>query len=117
MSDYITRKDYPEIHALLRYINPRLKKHKAVICTTDSVTPIGTYWDGGSINDYVAFNIDTKTSSAVPAPTAPIQFGGGKPKAYALTDNVIVVKFGTFCGRTAAPTIYATPNALTALKY
>ena len=79
------------------------------------MTPNNTYYDGGSISWYSSVNLITGEREQIDAPTAPPQFGGGKAQPFKLSDNIIVVQFGMFRGKTAAPHIYATETALKTL--
>ena len=100
----IKLKDYPEFRDVVRAVSPGYRKHGALLTHTDTVTPNGTYWDGGTISHYYCF--DHGRVYPVPAPTAPPQFGGGKPEAFKIPPGAFVVSVGTFCGKPATAHIY-----------
>jgi len=117
MSTNIKRKAYPKIDAIIKRVNNRNRKQSATVYEQDSLTPNGTYWDGGSIAGYVCASIAGFSYHPISAPTAPSQFGGGDAKEFTITDDVIVIRFGVLQGRTLSPSIYGTKAGLAKLGF
>ena len=104
------RKDLPGIDTLLKRVAPKNRKHSVTIITTNGVTPHDTCWDGGTRYSYLSCTLDGRNVSSVPAPTAPPQFGGAVAREFAIVPGRAVVKLGTFCGKTATPTVFVHPD-------
>ena len=107
----VTLKDYPELLNAVRAVAPRYRKHKAIVsdCGT-TYTAHGSYWDSGSRES--AFTVNQYGQvSAIPAPTAPPQFGGGEPITVDIPENGYIVVVGTFRGKTATAKIYIGPQS------
>ena len=103
------RKDIPGIDTMLKRVAPKNRKRSVIVVSAESVTPNDTTWDGGTRYSYHACLLDGRQVSYVPAPTAPAHFGGGEAVAFAIEPGHAVVKLGTFCGKTATPTVYIHP--------
>lgn len=106
-------KDYPILADALKRAIRDYRKQSAIIIKANSVTPHGTYWDGGSRSSYMAFTLFGKPVEYVPAPNAPAQFGGTEPAPYPIADHVMVLETGVFRGKPSTVTIYLrSPAAL-----
>lgn len=82
----------------------------------------GTFWDGGSRYGWTAVTIKPASDfgctdpapsvvverNGIACPTDPPQHGGGPAPLVDLVDGLVLVKMGTFNGRTAVPSFYAT---------
>lgn len=97
--------DYPEIRDIILAAFPHYRKKTASIETRERVSIHGTYWDGGSRNEYAAVNLVTLRSQGAPAEN-PVQFGGAGTKVATLPENVAIVEAGTFCGKQASARVF-----------
>lgn len=108
-------KDHPALSAFLRRAFPSYRKHKAIIRPSQSVTLSGGYWDGGSRSSYFGATL-AGTEVPLRYNTAPAQFNGGAPDRSVLLDSdLVVLEAGTFCGKPATVTLFATPETLSKL--
>lgn len=103
MSNIITLKDNPQMARIVKMVAPNYRKHKAILREADSFTNNGTFWDGSSRSSH--WLVTGHSVRAVPGPTAPGQFGGGKPVTIKLPVGSFVVTLGTFRGKTATASI------------
>ena len=103
----IKLKDYPALKATIKKAFPGYKKHTAILFEAKSVEPIGTCWDGGSRASYYHIDLYGNHLDSIPAPSAPPQFGGGKPVAFPIDSKSMVCELGTFCGKPATICINA----------
>lgn len=102
-------KAHPELIRIIRAADPSYRKHDCILHPTETVTLSGTYWSGGSRSTYTAVNIATGMSSGAPQYNPP-QFGGPQSDPQvSVPEGIAIVKTGTFCGKTAAATIYLNP--------
>lgn len=75
MFNIVNLKDHPEVLRIIRFADPKYRKHKGIVAVAKEVELDGTYWDGGSRSSYTAVNMETgvcKTAQGY----APPQFGG-----------------------------------------
>ncbi len=103
------RADVPGIDTMLKRVAPKNRKRSVLVIVSATVTPNDTCWDGGTRYSYHACLLDGRQVTHVPAPTAPAHFGGGEAQAFTIKPGNAVVKLGTFCGKTASPTVYVHP--------
>lgn len=104
----ITLKNHP---ALQRIVRDLCRKQKAYVYFRNEVTLSGTYWDGGSISNYLLVDIKTGNSLQLPGHNPP-QFGGPMTApTRKIDDGCVIVKLGTFCGKPATPSIYIPDNS------
>lgn len=79
---------------------------KIKIRVTDSVSLMGTYWDGGSRSTYSGLNLASMESVSLPQFNPP-QFGGpSSPPEVPLIENLAIVEHSIFCGKDTGLTIY-----------
>ena len=102
----LTLKDYPTLAKAIKKAMPRYRKHKVSVVQANRITPYGGYWDGGSIDYWNAYSLYGEFLCHVPTPSAPPQFGGGKPQPFDIPDHMMVIKSGVFCGKPSYLTIY-----------
>jgi len=102
----IERNERPELWAILKRALPDYRKRSFALVLTDSVTPLGTSWDGGSRSFYVVCNPDG--SNPRPAKLGPNTGwpNFATPEPTAVTREQIVIQGGTFRGKTAPATLY-----------
>lgn len=106
----IDLKNYLEVLRVIRAVDQSYRKHKAIVLAYHRIEMNDTYWSGGSRFSYHAVNLRTfQVGSA--AQHAPPQFGGKTP-VVDIPEGVVIVKVGTFCGKTAAATVYVNPDNL-----
>ena len=96
----IELKDYPEIKAVILAAFPGYRKKQAGIESRESFSMHGTYWDGGSRNEYAAVDLVSMRSKGAPQ-YPPTQFGGPGTQTMDIPLNVAIVEAGTFCGKPA----------------
>lgn len=109
MTQIINLSEHPEVLRIIRAVDPKYRKHKAIIVVTETVSISGTYWDGGSRSSYAAVNMKTLVVGNAPSYNPP-QFGG--PQAAPRTkipEGAAIVQVGVFCGKTATATVYISP--------
>ena len=97
---------------LTRALKPHTRKHRVSVWILDPgalVSCSGTYWDGGTRSAYQHLRADGSTR-AIPCPGSPPQFGGGDAPEVEPDQGGAILRTGTFCGRTSAPTIYLTAD-------
>lgn len=68
----------------------------------------GTWWDGGSRNEYYAVDLATGFVRRPPVPTNP--FAGVYEAQVEPVDAEVVVQGGTFCGKDATIKVYVPPH-------
>ncbi len=90
----------------------RRKARVSIVAEGFEVECYGTFWDGGSRNEYAHINPLTFRQRAIPTPTAPPQHGGGHPPKATVSAGCMVIVGGTFCGKPAFPHIYGTRSDL-----
>ncbi len=98
---------------LARALKPHTRKHKCSVWILEAdslVSCHGTYWDGGSVSRYAHLR-PNGSSYAIPCPSSPPQFGGGPAPKVAPNQGGAILRTGTFCGKTSAPTLYLTREA------
>ena len=98
-SEYIRPQALPD--NLRRLLPSGYRKRTVRIVVTDSVTPNGYYWDGGSRTDWTHYRDGIVQSIKLPG----YPFCERAP-SIAIDDHNIVVTSGTFAGRTATACIY-----------
>lgn len=105
--DIVQLKDRPDLKAIIAMVDPTWRKQKAILTTgRNEVQLSGTYWDGGTCNNYYLVNLKTRRCTPLPN-YAPPQFGGPKEDpVQQLEDGFAVVRMGIFCGKPATPIIY-----------
>jgi hypothetical protein len=112
-SEIILLSQHPEIARVIRSVDPKYRKHKAIIAGAERVTLSGTYWDGGSRSSYTAVNLETGLSIDAPQYSPP-QFGGPKvDPVVELPEGVVIVRTGIFCGKTETAKVFVNPANLT----
>lgn len=97
----------PFVKNILRAINYR--KRKAYIVLAERMSYSGTFWDGGSRNEYTAVNLDNFISVNGPQ-FAPPQFGGPNEVQFDIPIGVAIIQHGIFCGKPATAFIHINPN-------
>lgn len=106
---------HPEITRIVRIADSSYKKHKVTLSEASKVTLSGTYWDGGSRYTYTAINLETGRNIGAPQFDPP-QFGGpASDPVVQLPEGIVIVRTGTFCGKTATATVFVNPSNLTKL--
>lgn len=80
------------------------RKTNVLFSIRSKIETYGTYWDGGSKNEYYTI---TKTGviAAVPC-VGPAPFDNRPNPVIELTDDLAVVMIGFFCGKPSTPHIY-----------
>lgn len=102
-------KDHPELIRVIRAVDPKYRKHKAIVHVAAKVALSGTYWDGGSRSSYAAVNLTTLAVGSAGG-YAPPQFGGPRTDPEVdLPEGAVIVRTGTFCGKQAAATVFINP--------
>lgn len=81
------------------------RKRQATVKETDKVTLSGGYWDGGSKDEYYAWDKGFTSLRPLSTTGAP-QFDQREVPVVELTDDVVVVRMGWFCGKPVTPTFY-----------
>jgi hypothetical protein len=109
MFDTISLKSNPVLKAAMKVALPKYRKHDVTIVDTDVVTPNDACWNGGSRSSYIHCHVNGTYIGMVPAPTAPVQFGGWAAKPFNIPAGTMVLQVGIFRGKTAAAIIY-TPD-------
>lgn len=96
---------------------PQWKGRKVTVNTTGTASVYGTFWDGGTKNEYAAIDLATgRISHADNALGTPAEMGGkaGDYKTR-VPVGVAVVQWSVFCGRDCGCTVYlAAPDSLPA---
>ena len=103
-------KEHPRIKALVKRTFPKYRKHSVIVFDHGAFTNHGSYWDGGSRQFYATCNKHGGRLNWVNGPSSPPQFGGGDPVRVELDDDTVGLCTGTFRGKQATLTIYATPK-------
>jgi hypothetical protein len=112
-SEIILLSQHPEIARVIRSVDPKYRKHKAIVAGAERVTLSGTYWDGGSRSSYTAVNLETGLSLGAPQYSPP-QFGGPRvDPVVELPEGVVIVRTGIFCGKTETAKIFINPANIT----
>ena len=125
MSQIITLKTAPELKALLKRALPGYKKHNVFLSefSTQHGVNINSYWDGGSKDEFVLFDMEHQTVRPLPTSTHPFFDVAGRGMANQEDNNVAVdhvgnirlkhlpenwalIQHGWFCGKTATAHIY-----------
>jgi len=117
MSDYPKLKDHPRLKTLLALVSPNYRKHTVFLCESSVVHCHPSYWDGGSRTYYAKATPKGRNVQTVNTATAPAHFGGSDdPVEVDLDANTVVVTGGTFCGKPAHATVYATKDVIAWLQ-
>ena len=106
----IKRKAYPAIDTMLKNLAPAVRKHDVNLVVATAVE-VRTYWQGGSRSSY--WRCDTNGfGQQLRGQNNPEPFGkfDAEQHLHRVVDGTVIVKLGTWQGRTAVPTIYATPT-------
>ena len=106
----VTLSTAPELRRLIQAAFPDYRKKSAFLSAATDVTLSGTYWDGGSRNEYAAIDLATGRNAGAPQYDPP-QFGGPRtdPRVQ-LPVGVAIVRAGTFCGKPATAHVYLHPD-------
>ena len=99
MSEYVNTKALPE--NLRKLLPSGYRKRTVRIVVTDSVSPFGYWWDGGSRTDWSHYRKGQRQSIVLPG----YPFTESAP-SIEIDEHNIVVTSGTFCGKTATACIY-----------
>ena len=104
----VVLKERPELKERINRVSS-YRKHKAFLVHADTVTPTGTYWDGGSRAAY--YHVPAQ-GAVVPLeqPTAPPQFGGAEPEPFLIPRGDCVVRLTVFRGKPGVATVFVAPN-------
>lgn len=92
------------------------RKSVAYIHVADSIVLSGGYWDGGSRSNYHLLYVPTNTFRFMSYPTAPAEFGGGKPGEFGIEKGYAVIVLGVTAGKTSTASIYLPQASLAMLK-
>ena len=103
MFDTITKKTHPREWAIIKKVLPNYRKRTAILNHQDSVRLHGRYWDGGSRTTWftmhrngIVHQIASRNDYPFTAPEMEIS----------ITDGVVVVSAGTFCGKPSTACLY-----------
>lgn len=105
--DIVQLNTRPDLLKIIKTVDPTFRRQKAILAKpSNHVRLSGTYWDGGSCSIY--YQVNTATGTVTPLSSySPPQFGGPREDpVHPLTEGLVVVEMGTFCGKPATPTIY-----------
>ena len=105
---------YPEIKAVIIAAFPHYRKKQAEVQSREQFSMYGTYWDGGSRNEYAAVNLVSMRSNGAPH-YPPTQFGGPGTQTMDIPVNVAIVEAGTFCGKQATARVLVRAENFTKL--
>jgi hypothetical protein len=96
---------------LCRTLAALTKKHTAIVWCATETTAHGTYWDGGSRQDYFRVNLTTGKASAVTGlATAPPPFcPDGHRVKLSIEPGTALCVGGHFCGKIAHLQVYLHP--------
>ena len=113
MTDYPKLKDHPRLKRLISRVSPGYRKLTVNLQSAATVACHGSYWDGGSRTFYAQATKSGHNVKTVNTSSAPPQFGGStEPVTVELDTDTVVVTGGTFRGKPAHATIYASPDAI-----
>lgn len=102
--EIIKLSDRPDIISLIRAVDPKYRKTKALVTTADAYTTPGPYWSGGS-REY-AYIVGDGPVRPVEGATAPPPFQEAQTTRVDLTPGMAVVVVGTFRGKKATAKVY-----------
>ncbi len=118
----------PELKRLVKAALPSYIKHNAFLSvfSAEHGLNINSYWDGGSRDTFVALDLTTMRTKALPTSSHPyfdVAAKGiegdnnmvavdsrGNITLKQLPVNVAIIKAGTFCGKQATAHIYLNPE-------
>lgn len=91
---------------------PGWRGRKLRVKETPEVGLYGTYWDGGSKNEFVAVELATgRVAPSHAALSIPREFGGlGGSHRLVIPEGVAVVEHSIFCGKDVGCTVYVRPE-------
>lgn len=101
--------EYPILKAAIKQAAPSYKKHSAILFEADGLDIDGGYWDGGSRYGFLQCDLTGHGVESIATSTAPPQFGGSGSKRHDIPGHKMVLKLGTFRGKTA--TVIITANS------
>lgn len=88
------------------------KKRQVTIDVVSKVSFYGTFWDGGSRNEYVAVKLDSGKAVALDTGSAP--WGAiAEGKTVDLLPGYAIVEYSVFCGKEMPLRVYLHPSNVT----
>jgi hypothetical protein len=88
------------------------KKFAHVILVRGTVTTHGSYWDGGSRDEFAWVRLSGGMVTRPAVPTSP--FHGGPRTDITPAPGWVLVEYGTFCGKPATIRVHVHPEDLVA---
>jgi hypothetical protein len=109
----IVLKENPTLQTIFRKALPSYKKHTIYIHISQSIELWGTWWDGGSRDEYCAINSKGDHLPFTYSQDPPeFRTGDKKIPTIKLGNGVAVIRHGISCGKPATAGLYVAPEDL-----